>query len=484
MISVLYTVVWCLESRRPYAVGHSKRVAEMGRAVAEHLGLETQECEDIFAAGLLHDIGYLGLPDDLFQSTEQLSPQQREALGTYLPVGVQVLSRSSLLTEICGIINYLHHRFDGKNRPHDLAGKDLPVGARILHITEVFDALTTPRPHRGRLSIEQALLELERDPGRFDRDLVRSFVEALRFEILASDQSERDLAEFVRTVDRLVGEVISGKTQVPSVPRVIKALTALWNDEETDLKKISAMIELDPSLALKVISIANSALFFGMSTIASVADALVRIGLNQARDLVMTYTYSSLFTSKQMIFRRIFDEWWEHSLLCSVTAQSLAPSAAIEHGGYAYLLGLLHDVGKLCLLKAFTDLWADKSLSEAQLEILLGRIAKNHRAVSQRLLKEAKLPRGFQNAIVRWTWDGSIRPSPEALLLGLVHQVVRMVPNLAGNDQPDLEGLLSSAKLDLTPEDLKRAFGRALQRYQAVRSLMLVENGDVVPTRR
>lgn len=479
IISVLYTVIWCLESRRPYAAGHSKRVAEMARTVAEHLGLRDQECEDIFAAGLLHDIGYLGLPDDLFQSTEQLSPQQREALGDYLPMGVQILSRSSLLAEICTIINYHHHRFDGRGGPGEPAGSELPIGSRILHITEVFDALTTPRPHRERLSIEEALIELERDPGRFDPDLVRTAVEVLGLEILASDHSGRDLARFSRSVKRLAEGVVSGKAQVPAVPRVIRAMKGLWDNEETNLKKISSVIELDPSLALRVISIANSAMFFGMPPINSVADALIRIGLNQARDLVMTYTYSTLFTSKQLVFRRIFDEMWEHSLLCSVITQSLAGSASIDHGGYAYLLGLLHDVGKLCLLKAFTDMWEEKSLSEAQLEILQEVIAESHRAVSARLLREAKLPLKFQNAIVRWTRKGTSRSTPEALLLSLAHGVVGLVPNLAADERPDFKRLISASKLDLTPEALRRALGLALQRYQFIRSLLLAENGDV-----
>ena len=478
VINVLCTIIWCLESRRPYAIGHSKRVAEMARSVAECLGLGSQERENIFTAGLLHDIGYLGLPDDLLQSTKDLSPRQREALGAYLPLGVQILSRISLLTEVCTIINYHHHRFDGRDRPGEPAGKELPLGSRIIHITEVFDALTTPRPHRKRLSIEEALIELKSDPGRFDQELVQTTIEALRLEVLAGDKSDQDLARFAKTVDRLVEEVISGKVRVPQVPQVIKAMKSLWSDEETNLRKVSSVIEMDPPLAMKVISIANSSLFSGMSKVTTVADALVRIGLNKARDLVMTYTYSSLFTSKQVVFRQIFDEWWQHSLLCSATAQSLAGSAFIDNDGYAYLLGLLHDVGKLCLLKAFTESWEDKSLSQAQVEILLERIAKNHQAVSRALLKEAMLPRGIQCAIV--PRNGSDRSIPEALLLGLAHEVVNLVPEMVGDVKPDFRRLISSSGLDITPGTLRRALGLALQRYKAVRSLMLAENEDVV----
>ena len=98
-INVLFNIISIVESKRPYAIGHSKRVADLSRQMAEELKLPEDEMDRIFVAALLHDIGYLALPDKVFQTPNSLGKAERELLRTHSKVGIHILGKADYLTE-------------------------------------------------------------------------------------------------------------------------------------------------------------------------------------------------------------------------------------------------------------------------------------------------------------------------------------------------------------------------------------------------
>ncbi len=478
VVGILLKVVSVMESKRPYAVGHCRRVAEMARRTAESLGMGPGECGVVYLAGLLHDIGYLSLPDDLFQSSEPLTPQQREMVESQLQVGLQILDSSSVLTPVCQVLRFLRHRFQDPDGTQDCQGEEIPLGSRILQVAEVFDALTSPRPYRRRFSIKEALAEMEGDPGRFDPRVLEVFRQTMRLEIDEKGRSAQELQEFQERLDRLCQQVKSGKIAVPTVSKAGPIIEQMLRDEEADLKQTSRVIELEPSLALKIIATANSSLFYGMSHVSSVADALVRLGLREARNLLLTYMFRSLFKAKQMIFRNAVEAWWEHSLLTATACQSLSPRCGQAGRDYAYLLGLMHDIGKPCLLQALLRELDKKQFTEECLDLIFASISSHHSRVGALVLRRANFPPSFIKALDYRRRPELAKQNPDALLLVLAHEIVRQVRSEPDRSPVNLEELLPECRMDITVEDIRRAVSTTIHRYQGLQSLLAAQEEE------
>jgi putative nucleotidyltransferase with HDIG domain len=482
-LGLLIKIVSALESRRPYALGHSQRVADLAKAMAENLGLSGEEADQLYLAGLLHDIGYLVMPDEILHSSEPLTSQQREVVDSQLQVGLQILGSLSLLDEVRKIIRYHNNRFDGLGAPKEPNGHNLPLGSRILHAAHVFEALSSDRPHRKKMSYKGALLEMQHNQGRFDPVVLEALTEVLELDITDDLPDQVDLDEFTHWLDKIFKDAVAGRFAVPTVPCAMAVIRKLMRHDGSSLRQMSGIIELEPALALNIISTANSSLFYGMPPVHTVSDALVRIGLNEARNLMVTYVYRTLFRTDQLALHRTLQTWWEHSLLKASACKSLAGHLGMKNQNYAYLAGLLSDVGMPALLQVFIHRGQDRPLSDWQMEILFSRIENWHHQLGAELLKNAHLPLSLIEAVRQKGHGVFLKRNREALLLALSDEVLKHV--LCETEQPDsnLQDLIAEHNLEMKHQDISQAFTATLRRYQALQGLLAATDTESIDRR-
>ena len=178
-----------IDAKDPYTHGHSKRVTRYSLAIAEALGLQNEEVEDLELAGYLHDIGKIGIPQEILQKPFGLSDEEFDIVKKHPLNGVKILENLKNLRRVSNFILHHHERVDGAGYPNGLAGETIPMGARILAVADAFDAITSDRPYRKRAGIEEALLEIEQNSGRqFDSQVVRVFAALVRTGKLETDR--------------------------------------------------------------------------------------------------------------------------------------------------------------------------------------------------------------------------------------------------------------------------------------------------------
>lgn len=166
-----------LEAKDAYTRGHSERVGAWGRALGEALGLATADAESIAQAGLLHDIGKIGVPEAVLTKTGPLTEIEWRAMRRHPVVGAQIVAPFDFLAVGALIIRHHHERWDGSGYPDGLAGEAIPLGARIVAVADVYDALTSDRPYRPALPVSEARARLVAGAGiTLDACVVAAFL--------------------------------------------------------------------------------------------------------------------------------------------------------------------------------------------------------------------------------------------------------------------------------------------------------------------
>lgn len=159
-VATLEALVNALEAKDPYLRGHSARVADLSAGVAAELGLSDEEVEMIRTAGRLHDIGKIGIREDVLNKQGPLTEEEYEHVKQHVLVGSQVLAPLVHLRDVIRFVRHHHERWDGRGYPDGLAGEAVPLGARIVGAVEIFDALTTSRPYQEKMPAEAAVERL------------------------------------------------------------------------------------------------------------------------------------------------------------------------------------------------------------------------------------------------------------------------------------------------------------------------------------
>jgi diguanylate cyclase (GGDEF)-like protein/putative nucleotidyltransferase with HDIG domain len=158
-----------LLERDRYTGEHSERVAELSMQVARSLGLDAREAERVRAAALLHDIGKVGIPDDILRKGGELSEQEWQTMRGHPLIGERIVRSMPGLGPVARIIRHEHERWDGSGYPDGLSGEEIPIGARIVLACDAYNAMTSDRPYRQALEHGQAIRELAEGAGsQFD----------------------------------------------------------------------------------------------------------------------------------------------------------------------------------------------------------------------------------------------------------------------------------------------------------------------------
>ncbi|MGM0534017.1 MAG: bifunctional diguanylate cyclase/phosphohydrolase [Campylobacterota bacterium] len=178
---VILAMVDIIEQRDTYTAGHSKRVAHYCKLIAQTMGLEPHTVAKLYKAAMLHDIGKVQTPDSILLKPAKLSSLEYTLIKEHVSVSDDILDKLTMYKDLAKIVKYHHERFDGKGYPFGKKGKDIPLLSRIMIVADAFDAMTTNRIYKPRLSLQEALRELENNSGtQFDPDIVAHAKEALK----------------------------------------------------------------------------------------------------------------------------------------------------------------------------------------------------------------------------------------------------------------------------------------------------------------
>ena len=189
----LQSLVKTVNDHDTYTGGHSCRVATMSGDLARILGFRKDEVAFVQQAGLVHDIGKIGIPDKVLNKTTPLSPQERYLVRLHPILGASILSRMPGMDRLVPIVLHHHECWDGSGYPSGVSGVRVPMEARIILVVDAFDAMTSNRPYGRVLGTEEALAELRAHAAsQFDPMLVDAMHEAYRSGLL--DEPRRSSA--------------------------------------------------------------------------------------------------------------------------------------------------------------------------------------------------------------------------------------------------------------------------------------------------
>jgi putative nucleotidyltransferase with HDIG domain len=169
-----------LDARDPYTAGHSERVAAISVAIGKDMQLPPEQLDVLRLGALLHDIGKIGISDNVLRKPTGLTPEEFELIKEHPALGARILRTVPFLTEHLPIVELHHERPDGRGYPYGLRSAETPLLARIVHVADAFDAMTSARAYRPALDSGDAIRELWRCAGtQFDAEVVQSLVSAL-----------------------------------------------------------------------------------------------------------------------------------------------------------------------------------------------------------------------------------------------------------------------------------------------------------------
>ena len=173
-------IVEALDAKDSFTLGRSRRVTFYSLKIAKKLGLSSYLIGELELAGLLHDIGMIGVSDEILYKTDKLSPEEYEEIKMHVNHGVKILEDIDQLKEVVDIIKHHHEHYDGSGYPSQLKGEDIPLLSRIIAITDAYDSMVSSRAYRKSLSTEEAIKVLKEMSGKqFDPKLTQIFIELL-----------------------------------------------------------------------------------------------------------------------------------------------------------------------------------------------------------------------------------------------------------------------------------------------------------------
>lgn len=176
LIDMVRSLALAVDARDPYTRLHSKRVSEMAAKLAKFIGLDDKRVAKIEIAGMLHDIGKIGIPDNILNKPSKLTQEEMDVVKNHPTLSAQIINSTSL-KDVVSSVKAHHERWDGRGYPYNLEGEEIPLEARIIAIADTFDAMVSDRPYRKALAVKDALSEIERCAGtQFDPVLAKQFI--------------------------------------------------------------------------------------------------------------------------------------------------------------------------------------------------------------------------------------------------------------------------------------------------------------------
>ncbi|MCX6034701.1 MAG: HD domain-containing protein, partial [Chloroflexi bacterium] len=172
-----------IDIRDTYTNTHSQQIADWAAKTARNLGCTSDEINEIYLGGLLHDIGKIGIPDAILKKPSKLSEEEWVIVHGHPKLGAELIAPIKKLANVSPMIENSHERYDGLGYPHGKKGEEIPLGARIISVADSYSAMLDKRPYKEPYSSNKIISELKRDSGKmYDPKIVNAFLEILQAE--------------------------------------------------------------------------------------------------------------------------------------------------------------------------------------------------------------------------------------------------------------------------------------------------------------
>jgi putative nucleotidyltransferase with HDIG domain len=183
ILEAIYSLSKSLELKDHTTRKHSEKTVHYAVKLAQKFGLGEKEMEDVRRAAVLHDIGKIGIPDKILLKKEPLTKNEFEIVKQHPRIAAEIMSVAEFLKDTIPFVLHHHEKYDGTGYPDGLKGEEIPLGARIISIVDVYEALTADRPYRKAMSKEEAIKIIQDSSGtQFDPKVVEAFIEFIKTE--------------------------------------------------------------------------------------------------------------------------------------------------------------------------------------------------------------------------------------------------------------------------------------------------------------
>lgn len=174
------TLRYTVEAKDPYTSGHSSRVSKYSELIGKYLNLNENDIKNLRIGGLFHDIGKIGIPDNILLKEASLTNDEYSQIKNHPSIGAHILCNAEIFKDILPIVKHHHERYDGTGYPAQLKGSNIPYLARITSIADAFDAMSSKRNYRNELDIKTIISEIELNKGsQFDPEISNVFLDIL-----------------------------------------------------------------------------------------------------------------------------------------------------------------------------------------------------------------------------------------------------------------------------------------------------------------
>jgi HD-GYP domain-containing protein (c-di-GMP phosphodiesterase class II) len=367
---------------------HSERVANMSANFAESSGiLSEDDLEQLHLAGLLHDTGYISAAAELLDPGHTPSEEELLLIKRHPVAGVDILSNYPPFVSILDSIRHHHEAFDGSGYPDGKKGEEIPLAARILHLFDSYDKLTSADRTNKGLSRDDTLAEIRKKAGQeFDPELIPKFVEFMQADSATQEDflTKKQTTLIKQTFAEILQKFSAGKIVPPAMSQVVLELRNVIKRQDSSVKDLADVLEKDPVLSLRLISVAKSPIYKGYGEVKTVQTAIPRLGFKETLSIVVAISNKSLYEVKHPQHRVLLDKMWVHSLATAYAAKLIGQSLLLDDPESLFLMGLTHDVGKVILLRAFAEIPQDKGLNT---DVILSAIQDAHQSIGVMLIK-------------------------------------------------------------------------------------------------
>jgi putative nucleotidyltransferase with HDIG domain len=355
--SLAHALSAALDARDPKTSGHSNRVAMYAMAILNELGYDESDWSrrqirsHIRVAALLHDLGKVGIPDNILLKHDSLTSGEYDCVKTHPIMGAEILMACYGLRSLVPGVLYHHEHFDGSGYPFGLRGEKIPFMARVIAVADAFDAITTDRPFSAAASHEEGIRILtEKVSSIYDPAIVEALVHAhqkgtLKYVRLPSEAKTTDRSSY-DDVEKIYGRNLQS---IPSLPNVLNTVNSLLDDPATSLQEIGKVLSTDEGLASRVLKLVNSAYYGLPRMVSTIPLAMTILGAKAVKSHVVNIAYSDLMCNLAGNSEE-YSLLWRHALSTGSWARAIATKSGEVDPEEAFTAGLIHDVGQaLCL---------------------------------------------------------------------------------------------------------------------------------------
>jgi putative nucleotidyltransferase with HDIG domain len=236
------------------------------------------------------------------------------------------------------------------------------------------------------------------------------------FEIAAA-QKETDTNTHTGVVTEIIQRFYKGKIDLPVFPHIVKEIQECLEGDSPSMEDLSKIVEKDIVIASKLISIANSPLYKGVDTVNSLNAALLRLGMKATQGVISAVAARNLFESKNDSLKRVLEKLWMHSFATACLGKSLGDALKIKNTENIFLMGIIHDIGKMLLMKAVVDLFPEESVEDPEFQIAIHEI---HTTFGAALLKKMRFSPAFIQVAEFHHWNLYPKETePELMIINL-----------------------------------------------------------------